>query len=84
MCTTSCIVGRSIGWLPLAAEERQLEHPLDLTEIFACVGDVWVDHLHHRVICSFGQDQVMEVALIINWLFPSQQLEQDNAVAVHI
>lgn len=45
---------RSVGWLPLAAEERQLEHPLDLAEIFACGGDVWVDHLHHGVVCSFG------------------------------
>ena len=45
---------RSVGRLPLAAEERQLEHPLDLAEILACGGDVWVDHLHHGVVRGFG------------------------------
>lgn len=28
--------------------------------------------------------QVMEIAFIVNWLFASQQLEQDDAVAVYI
>jgi len=45
---------RSIRRLPLAAKECQLENLLDLAEIFARVGDVWVDHLHDRVVCGFG------------------------------
>jgi hypothetical protein len=37
--------------LHLAAKERQLKHPLDLTEVYACVGDVWVD-ISIMILCA--------------------------------
>lgn len=46
----------SIRRLPLAAEERQLENLLDLAGVFACVGDVWINHLHDSVVSRFAED----------------------------